>query len=236
MDAAKYEGEYTGNFMHSIKAHGKGKVTYENGKSFSGRFVNSKLQETGEIEIQYPDKSAYKGTWRDKVFEGQGIKTFPSGASLESEFEGTNSVGKAKVTFKKLNHLHSGKAFMNLNKYEEFKVHADPYYSDTHMQEEISGEVLQDKIAPNQFNFSEGCLTITHKKWAWNDDDLKKFEAINNKLLISFEFMTKETNCALYSMNDSDLDLRYSDKHIVIKNGHLATKFYGQSELTIHDS
>jgi len=125
---------------------------------------------------------------------------------------------------------------MNLNKYEEFKVHADPYYSDTHMQEEISGEVLQDKIAPNQFNFSEGCLTITHKKWAWNDDDLKKFEAINNKLLISFEFMTKETNCALYSMNDSDLDLRYSDKHIVIKNGHLATKFFGQSELTIHDS
>ena len=85
MDAEKYKGEYTGNFMHSIKAHGKGTVTYY-GTSFSGRFVNGKLQETGEIEIQYPDKSAYKGTWRDKIFEGQGIKTFPSGASLESEF------------------------------------------------------------------------------------------------------------------------------------------------------
>jgi hypothetical protein len=26
------------------------------------------------------------------------------------------------------------------------------------------------------------------------------------------------------------------DKHILIKDGHPATKFYGQSELTIHDS
>ena len=97
MDAEKYEGEYTGNFMHLIKAHGKGKVTYKSGKSLSGRFVNGKLQETGEIEIQYPDKSAYKGTWRDKVFEGQGKFTFPSGIKIESEFEDTNPVGKAKV-------------------------------------------------------------------------------------------------------------------------------------------
>ena len=50
MNAEKYEGEYIGNFMHLIKAHGKGTVTYESGKSFSGRFVNGKLQETGEIE------------------------------------------------------------------------------------------------------------------------------------------------------------------------------------------
>ena len=51
--------------------------------------------------------------------------------------------------------------------------------------------------------------------------------------------MTKETNCALYSITDS-LDyyknVALSDKHILIKNGHLATKFYGQSELTVHDS
>ena len=38
-------------------------------------------------------------------------------------------------------------------------------------------------------------------------------------------------------MDDSDEnELAFSDKHIVIKDGHLATKFFGQSELTIHDS
>ena len=103
MGVAKYEGETTGNFMHSIKAHGKGKVTYESGgESFSGKFINGKLQETGEIEIQYPNKSIYKGTWKNKIFEGQGKFTFPSGVLLESEFKDTNPVGKAKVTFDKV--------------------------------------------------------------------------------------------------------------------------------------
>ena len=38
-------------------------------------------------------------------------------------------------------------------------------------------------------------------------------------------------------MEDSEQkNLPYSDKHILIKNGHLATKFFGQSELTVHDS
>ena len=100
MGAVKYEGETTGNFMHSIKAHGRGKVTFESGgESFSGKFINGKLQETGEIEIHYPNKSIYKGTWRNKIFEGQGEFTFPSGVLLESEFKDTNPVGKVKVTF-----------------------------------------------------------------------------------------------------------------------------------------
>jgi len=50
--------------------------------------------------------------------------------------------------------------------------------------------------------------------------------------------MTKETNCAFYCIADnscSDSDLTYCDKHIVIKDGHLATQFY-RDELTIHDS
>ena len=37
MGVAKYEGETTGNFMHSMKAHVKGKVTYKSdGESFIG--------------------------------------------------------------------------------------------------------------------------------------------------------------------------------------------------------
>ena len=32
-----------------------------------------------------------------------------------------------------------------------------------------------------------------------------------------------------------DSDFNYCDKHIVIKDGHLATQFY-RDELTIHDS
>ena len=49
MNAMNYEGEYSGNFMHLIKAHGKVKITYQNGKTFEGTFIDGKLQETGEI-------------------------------------------------------------------------------------------------------------------------------------------------------------------------------------------
>ena len=65
----------------------------------------------------------------------------------------------------------------------------------------------------------------------WYEEESKKggvLKAINKNLLISFEFMTKKTNCALYSMDNTDeMHIAYSDKHIVIKDGHLATKFYG---------
>ena len=60
---------------------------------------------------------------------------------------------------------------------------------------------------------------------------------INQNILISFEFMTNETNCAIYNFADNRYDdnMNWSDKHILIKDGHLATQIY-QDELTIHDS
>ena len=119
MDAVSYEGEYTGKFMHLIKANGKGKITFNNGKSFSGTFIDGKLQETGEIEIIFPDKSLYKGTWRDTVWEGQGKLTLASGVTLDSEFQSTVSVGKAKVTkFEKL--TIKGPTIFDLNNLQEF--------------------------------------------------------------------------------------------------------------------
>jgi hypothetical protein len=103
MDAMSYEGEYTGKFMHLIKANGKGKITLHTGKAIQGTFIDGKLLESGEIEIFYPDKSIYKGTWRDTILEGQGNLTFASGVSLDSVFQNSSSVGKAKVTkFEKL--------------------------------------------------------------------------------------------------------------------------------------
>ena len=70
MGALSYEGEYIGNFMHLIKAHGKGKITYQSGLSYQGNFVDGKIQENGEVKITYPDKSVFKGNWRNKVLEG----------------------------------------------------------------------------------------------------------------------------------------------------------------------
>ena len=43
MNALNYEGEYTGNFMHLIKPHGKGKLTLQNGKTLEGRFIDGKI-------------------------------------------------------------------------------------------------------------------------------------------------------------------------------------------------
>ena len=85
--------------MHLIKAHGHGKVTYKDGKSFSGKFIDGKLQETGQIEIVNIDKSVYKGTWRDRVLEGQGNLTYANGVSIVSVFKDTYTIGKAKVSF-----------------------------------------------------------------------------------------------------------------------------------------
>jgi hypothetical protein len=70
MGAIDYEGEYKGNFMNSIKAHGLGKITYENGMQYTGQFTDGKIQETGEIEITFPDQSIYKGTWDKKIISG----------------------------------------------------------------------------------------------------------------------------------------------------------------------
>jgi hypothetical protein len=43
MGAINYEGEYAGNFMHSIKANGQGKISYENGMQYVGQFIDGKI-------------------------------------------------------------------------------------------------------------------------------------------------------------------------------------------------
>ena len=43
MGAQNYEGEYIGNFMHLIKANGKGKITFQNGLSYKANFVDGKI-------------------------------------------------------------------------------------------------------------------------------------------------------------------------------------------------
>ena len=98
MGAVDYEGEHVGNFMQSLKAHGKGKITYKGGLQYTGNFIDGKIQESGEIEIQYPDKSVYKGAWKKKITEGLGVITYANGISLESEFKNSLPVGKSKIT------------------------------------------------------------------------------------------------------------------------------------------
>jgi hypothetical protein len=34
---------------------------------YVGQFTEGKIQETGEIQIVFPDKSIYKGTWVEKM-------------------------------------------------------------------------------------------------------------------------------------------------------------------------
>ena len=86
MHAVSYEGDISGNFMHLIKAHGQGVITFHDGHSYKGIFIDGKIQETGPIEITYPDKSVYKGQWKNKSVEGQGTITYPSGTVIEAEF------------------------------------------------------------------------------------------------------------------------------------------------------
>ena len=60
---------------------------------------------------------------------------------------------------------------------------------------------------------------------------------INNDLIISFDFMTKDQSCGLFSMvSPHDGVDDKNDKHIVIKDGHLATSFYDTRNQTVDSS
>jgi hypothetical protein len=51
MGADDYEGEFTGNFLQSIKAHGKGKISYKSGLQYTAVFDEGKMELTGDIQI-----------------------------------------------------------------------------------------------------------------------------------------------------------------------------------------
>lgn len=148
MGAHDYEGEVIGNFPEKYKAHGKGELTYSNGERYVGLFIDGKIQETGEIEIHYNDKSVYKGEWKDKEITGWGTITLENGMSLYSEFLKGRSIGKSTV-FKPFDRAERGQGMFDLNQIEKFAKLYDIHASVT---ETITGKVEKDNKNIYQFN------------------------------------------------------------------------------------
>ena len=75
--------------------NGKGKKVYDNGNTYEGDFVNSKLE--GQGTFIATNGQIYIGQFANNQYNGRGKMTFPSGENYEGDW--VNSVRNGKGTF-----------------------------------------------------------------------------------------------------------------------------------------
>ena len=80
----KKDNTYTGQFKNDLK-HGKGKLTYNNGKSFyEGDFLNGKI--TGYGFYQYEENQTYEGELLEGQRNGKGLFKWKDGTEYEGNY------------------------------------------------------------------------------------------------------------------------------------------------------
>ena len=87
-----YTGERKGNLMH-----GYGKMVYENGSVYEGRWAYDKAN--GRGTITYASGAMYTGGWKDGVMHGQGVYTYASGAVYTGGWENDKKNGKGVYSY-----------------------------------------------------------------------------------------------------------------------------------------
>ncbi len=70
---------YTGELDVMGRAHGKGKMTYKNGKVYDGEWRNGNRHGVGKM-VYYYSGSFYEGDWVDGLKHGKGKMVYYSGA------------------------------------------------------------------------------------------------------------------------------------------------------------
>jgi hypothetical protein len=75
-----YEGEWENN-----KANGFGILIHPDGNYYKGYFQDDKAN--GEGTFHYNDGTILQGKfWNDKIYDGQGMETYPDGSKFEGKF------------------------------------------------------------------------------------------------------------------------------------------------------
>jgi hypothetical protein len=87
---------YTGNFVND-KREGQGIMTYANGASYKGNFVNDKRE--GHGTLTYVNGASYTGNFVNNKREGHGTLRYASGASYTGEWKDGNFQGQGIMTY-----------------------------------------------------------------------------------------------------------------------------------------
>lgn len=96
---------YEGDFVDS-KLEGQGTFTVTNGQIYIGQFANNMFN--GRGKITFPTGDIYEGDWIDNKREGQGTLTFPNGSYYIGEWKNGNVNGYAKYYDKAANTVQEG--------------------------------------------------------------------------------------------------------------------------------
>eukprot|EP01060_Flectonema_neradi_P006370 TRINITY_DN1429_c0_g2_i1.p1 TRINITY_DN1429_c0_g2~~TRINITY_DN1429_c0_g2_i1.p1 ORF type:complete len:1610 (+),score=383.56 TRINITY_DN1429_c0_g2_i1:65-4894(+) len=88
-----YSGELSNN-----KREGKGKCTFDNGDRFEGTWLND--QRHGKGILMYANGGRYDGDWKNDMKEGVGTREYHNGDRYHGEWEGNHISGKGEQVYR----------------------------------------------------------------------------------------------------------------------------------------
>lgn len=91
-DGSTYEGDWLDD-----KKHGKGKYTYPDDKFYEGDWLSD--QRHGQGKVTYDNDDVYEGEWDHDVIHGQGKYAYANGNLYEGEFKNDEINGQGKMTY-----------------------------------------------------------------------------------------------------------------------------------------
>ncbi|MEH0155452.1 hypothetical protein V6R21_14995 [Limibacter armeniacum] len=97
-DTAVQEERYEGNFNGQGQKDGSGTYYWADGTIYQGRWNNDKMQ--GRGKITYPDGSSYEGNFLDGIRSGFGIFTWANGDEYQGGFKDGKMHGRGILTQK----------------------------------------------------------------------------------------------------------------------------------------
>ena len=90
-DGSQYKGEWK-----SGRANGKGEWIHASGDRYIGNLKNDKAEGYGEY---YSLQGDYKGNWKNDVYEGNGVQTWPDGTKVTAKFVKGKKQGVGNIKF-----------------------------------------------------------------------------------------------------------------------------------------
>lgn len=94
-EQADYKGDYI--FVNGVNLpDGSGKLTYLNGNTFSGKFIQGKIE--GKGTFKYKDGTVYSGEFQDNLRQGKGTLTHKDGTKYVGQFVNDEMEGKGTLT------------------------------------------------------------------------------------------------------------------------------------------
>eukprot|EP00347_Sterkiella_histriomuscorum_P007049 403350443 len=149
------DGEFLEVEMKNYKRHGPGVISFKNGDTFEGVYIEGKL--VGNSTLRYANSSEYTGQFKDNKRHGKGKYTKYDGSIYEGEYANDKLNGFGKYIYRS-GHIYIGE-FKNDKMYgygSYMWTNGDIYH----------GQYKDDqKCGKGRFNFVEGPILSYDGYW-----------------------------------------------------------------------